>query len=107
LPEAIEAIVESLNDADFAFERTAASHEAYPWQRHRRHEPVQRRRPVRSPERPAAQRLDQAGHRPDVGPVELLEQTIGRLRQTQAERRANVAIPGSEQHIAKALPLTL
>ena len=49
--------------------------------------------------------LTRQGSGPDVRPPQLVEQPIRGLREPQAERRTDVAIPGAEQHFAQALAL--
>ena len=71
------------------------------------HDAIDRHRPLRHPDRASCQRLDDAGNGRDVRKVNLLQQPARCVRQAQAERGADAAIPGTEQLFAEAASLAL
>ncbi len=107
LPQLSEALVKSLDDSHLRPERTRARHDQDDRPGDRGNQAIDRHRPLRVPDRAPRERLHQAGYRPDVRPFELLEQPVGRIRQSEPERRADVSIPHPEQHFAQPTPLAL
>src|SRR3954466_4564715 len=102
-----EALVETLDDADLGAERTRARDDEHDGPGEKRDETVDRDRPFGMSKGAPRQRLDQAWHRSDVRPAQLLKEPVRRIREPQPERHSDVAVPGTEQHFtdAAALPL--
>jgi len=107
LPERRERRVEAANRLAFGSKRPRPGDDPNHGMRNRRHQAIERRRPVRQTDRPPCQRLDQARQRVGRRPVEPVEHAPGIAGRSQCQDGAAVAVPRADERFIDPLAVAL